>query len=233
MKSPVLILFLLILILGGQARSQTFNWGSEAFSDLADSKGDVLDDTFIFELGAFTGGFIPGADNVMDWKNNWQAFDKADYNGIETPTDDGIYGYFTSSASMTDDGLSDSSDMSPASISFEGLSAYVWIRNSDDPSTSTEWLLARNSAWTFPSAIPGCCDNGTPLEWSTSDLTMSDIPVWGTQEGVVGDGIITDNSVFTLQTATFDDPMLVPEPSVFLLKALAAALFVLRRRRNP
>ncbi|MGJ8642904.1 MAG: PEP-CTERM sorting domain-containing protein [Luteolibacter sp.] len=233
MKTPLSLLFLLFLGFAMEARSQTFNWGSEVFSDLADSKGNVLDDTFIFELGSFTGGFMPGTSNVMEWKDNWQAFDKADYNGIETPTDDGIYGYYTSSASMTDAGLSDSPDMTPGAMSFEGLDAYVWIRNSDDPSLSTEWLLARNSAWTFPTAIPGCCDNGTPIEWSTSDLTMSDIPVWGAQGDETGDGIITSPGTFTLQTATFDEPMLVPEPSVYFLKALGAALLLFRRRRNP
>ncbi|MBG7608905.1 MAG: hypothetical protein IZT59_12890 [Verrucomicrobia bacterium] len=164
MKSPLSLLFLLILLFATEARSQTFNWGSAAFSDLTDSKGDVLDNTFIFELGSFANGFVPGTDNVMEWKDNWQAFDRAGYNGIETPVDDGIYGYFTSSASMTDDGRSDSPDMTPGAVSFEGLNAYVWIQNSPDPSMTTEWMLARNSAWVFPNATPGCCDNDLPIE---------------------------------------------------------------------
>ena len=234
MKTLPTLLFLLILVFGSEARSQTFNWGSAAFSDLTDSKGNVLDTTFIFELGSFTNSFVPGSSNVMEWKNNWQAFDRANYNGIETPVDDGIYGYFTSSAAMTDSGLSNSPHMTPGAMSFEGLDAYVWIRNSSDPSMNTEWLLARNGAWVFPNATPGCCDNGLPFEWSTSDLTMADIPVWGTQGGRVGDGVITSTGgPYTLQTATFDNPMLVPEPSVFFLNVLGATLLVFRRRRAP
>ena len=61
---------------------------------------------------------------------------------------------------------------------------------------------------------------------------MSDIPVLGTQSGVVGDGVTTSSGgPYTLQTATFDEPMLVPEPSVFFLNALAISLLVFRRRR--
>lgn len=232
MKTSRLLLLLVLLFFTTEARSQTFNWGSAVYSDLVDSKGNVLDDTYIFELGSFAGGFTPGMDNVMEWKDNWQAFDRADYNGIETPTDDGIYGYFTSTASMTDSGLSDSAHMTPSAISFEGMDAYVWIRNSPDPSLTTEWMLARNSAWVFPTADPGCCDNGTPIEWSSSDLTASDTPVWGTQGGIVGNGITTSSGgPYTMQTATFDNSMLVPEPSVFLLNVLAATVFAFRRRR--
>lgn len=233
MKSPLTFLFALFLALALEARSQTINWGSEVFSDLVDSKGNTLDDTFIFELGAFVNGFLPDDTNVIGWKDNWQAFDRADYNGIESPVDDGIYGYFTSTVSMTAGGLSDSSEMTPGAISFEGLHAYFWIRNSDDATTNSEWLLARNSAWVFPVLSEGCCDKGLPIEWSTSDLTMSDIPVWGAQENQTGHGLITSPGSFGLQSATFTEAMIVPEPSVFFFKALAAITFVLRRRRNP
>ncbi|MEO0016983.1 MAG: hypothetical protein RLZZ522_266 [Verrucomicrobiota bacterium] len=224
----------LILLLGGLGltagfcNAQTLNWGSPMFSDLVDSKGDVLDDTFVFELGAFVNSFTPDATNTAAWLDNWQTFDAADYNGVETPVDDGIYGYFTAASAMNSSGTGPAS--APGAISFEGLDAYIWVRNSNTPGVGTEWSLSRAGGWQFPSVDPDCCGGDLPLEWSLSDLTPSYVPVWGTQNGVKGGGEITDTGTYTLQTATFV-PIVVPEPSSSILALLGVIIALIHRRR--
>lgn len=202
------------LLAAGSGHGQTLDWGSEVFSDLVDSQGDTLDSVFVFELGAFVDGFVPDETNVGLWHQNWMVFDQASYNAS--------LGYFTSTVTMNDDG---SSSYNPSSISFEGLSAYLWIRNSTDPVEGTEWLLARAASWVFPNAVPGCCDNEPPLQWSVSDLATTDVPVWGNQGGIEGAGHYTVTGNYTLQTYTF-----IPEPSSGVLLLFSAAMLMRRRR---
>ena len=203
--------------------AQQLNWGSTVGaldgSTIVDSTGAALDNTFVFELGAFLDGFTPDESNVDDWITNWRVFDQAAYNSGDI--------YFTGTANMLDDGTSDSPDQTSGAPSFEGLQAYIWIRNSDLAEEGSEWLLTRADSWTFPTATPGCCDNQGVVEWSVSDLDSGDIPVWGNQGGYEGGGSYTTTGPYTLQTYTF-----VPEPSSLLLAAVSG-LLVFRRRRDP
>ncbi len=202
------------------------NWGSPMFSILMDSQGDTLDQSYAFELGAFVPDFAPDETNVEEWAANWRTFDRAAYNGFETPEDDGIYGYFTSSVQMTEGGHSSNPAYSSLGLNFQDLPAYVWIYNSTNPVPGTEWLLARSDSWIFPSYVD-CCENDPPLQWSVSDLDTEDVPLYGSQGGVPGAGVFTNTDVHTLQTYTF-----VPEPSSLIFVSLAGSLMVLRRRRH-
>lgn len=207
-----------LLVSASPLAAQQLNWGSEIGSSLVDSTGAVLDHTFVFELGTFASGFTPAVGNVDDWAANWLVFDQASYNS-------GL-GYFTSTVLMEDDGTSDSPFATLGAPSFEGLDAFLWIRNDDDPVEGSEWLLTRADSWVFPNAIPGCCDNGVPIEWSVSDLEIANVPVWGNQDGIEGAGAYTTTGGYTLQTYTF-----VPEPGSLLLTVMAGCL-ALRRKRN-
>lgn len=222
---PLLGVFTLAL---ASLNAQTLNWGSAVFSDLVDSQGNTLDSTYVFELGAFANGFVPTESNIDLWYGNWQVFDTASYNGLEQADDDGIYGYFTSTVRMNSDGTSDSPSQTPGALSFEGLDAYIWVRNSNLAEEGSEWLLARADTWVFPAAEDDCCGNGPPIEFSTSDLTPTVTPLWGSQGGVTGGGQITSIGFYTLQTATF-----VPEPSTPLLSMFACILLCFRRNRLP
>jgi hypothetical protein len=227
MKSCPLLSIACLLAFGVlPSGAQQLNWGSAAFSDFADSRGAVLDNTFVFEIGAFNAGFVPNSTNIDSWQSNWKVFDRAAYNGIEQPVDDGISGYITGTARMLDNGRSDSLFMTPGAPSFEGLSGYLWVRKGDNPVPGSEWLLTRANAWVFPTAIPGCCDNDTPFEWAISDMGGGDVPKWGKQGVVAGPGEFMDPSAHTLQTYTF-----VPEPSSAVMVLLAGSVMVLRRRR--
>lgn len=218
MKSiHALFMALIMLVTAYRVQAQTLEWGSEVFSDLVDSKEQALDETFIFQLGAFEVGFVPDETNVSEWSTRWVAFSQAGYNQDLT--------YFTGTATMNDDG---SSSYDPGSgIDFSGLEAYIWIRNGDIPVGGTEWLLVRKASWVFPIATPGCCDNQEPLQWSISQLESGDTPVWGSQGGVDGGGVFTSTGNQTLQTFTF-----VPEPGSLLLASASLGLLLRRRMRR-
>ncbi len=211
----------------GSAHSQTLNWGSQVFDDLVDSNGESLNDTFVFEIGSFTNDFVPDESNVSQWHANWRVFDRAiNYNEYSGPEDD-IWGYYTSSARMRDDGTS-TGNQATSGFSFSGLEGYLWVRNSNDPSPTTEWFLARSDQWTFQTATPGCCDNELPDSWSLSDLSNENVtPVFGSQGTFTGGGYSQLPGNHTMQTFTF-----VPEPSSALLSATGLAFLILRRRRS-
>jgi hypothetical protein len=217
---PLLLASIPLLAL--TAPGQTLDWGSPVATDIVDSQGNPITNLFVIEIGAFVDGFTPDETNVNDWFSNWRIFDAATYN----PT----LMYFTSVASMNDDGTS-TSPHSTAGFSFEGLDAFLWIRRGDTPVEGNEWLLTRavssdpSATWEFPDAVPGCCDNEPNLQWSVSDLDGDDIPGWGSQGGVHGDGIYTVTGGYTLQTYTF-----IPEPSSLAFVALSAAMLLRRRR---
>ena len=198
--------------------AQQLDWGHVIGAPVVDSSGLAIDDAFVFELGAFADGFVPDDENVDEWISNWRVFDRASY--------DAEFGWVPSTALMNDDGTSASPHAPSGGPSFEGLQAFIWVRNFDTPEEGTEWFLARADDWVFPSAIPGCCDNGTPLDWSVSDLDTGDTPLWGSQGGVPGWGVVSNPGSFTIQTYTF-----VPEPGRFLMTVMAAALFFRRKRQ--
>jgi hypothetical protein len=217
-----ILMFLITVLLGiavGRTHAQTLNWGSEFASSIVDSEGDVLDSAFVIEIGVFVDGFTPEESNVSDWSAKWWVFDRASYS-MEN-------GYFTSAVHYLNDGTSNSPFQSPGASSFAGLEAYLWVRNSSDPGVGTEWLLTRASSWVFPAPNqnPDCCDTEV-IEWSVSDLTGVDVPVWGNQGGVLGGGFYSVTGSYDLQTHTF-----VPEPSSMMLIAFAGSILTLRRRR--
>lgn len=208
-------LIVALLLLGAMtARSQTVNWGSATESGIVDSHGDPLDEDFVFELGAFGAGFIPNAMNFGDWAANWTIFDTAAYSySSETGA------YFT--------GTRDAQTVGSYSSVFEGIDAYLWIRNGDQ---SENFLATSNTTlgaadWVFPTLDPGCCPNGDVTTWSVSNLG-SGVPIWGSQRDEHGGGEFTAPGPFDLQTHA------IPEPSGLLLLMMGCGFLVIRRRRN-
>lgn len=218
-----------LVVCGGLLHAQQIDWGSAIYSDFIDSEGAVLDETFVFQIGAFDDGFDPEASGPQDWLEHWQIFDQANYNGVEEPVDDGIWGYFISTANMEPDGTSDSVYETPGATSFEGKRAYLWIRNADTPEPGTEWLLVSSESWVFPDAEPGCCGSSLPFEWSTSDLDGEDTPLWGSQGTSRGPGEYSSSAPHTLQTHSFAES--IPEPAAPLLGGVALLICAVRRKR--
>lgn len=210
MKLPFVKLSCLIFLLAAaKVHCQTLNWASLTGSEIVDSHGDPLDGSYLFELGAFTNGFVPDETNQGSWETQWHVFDSAEYS--YTP---GQLGYFT--------GTQDVQNVPAYSSMFEGLKAYIWIRND----ANTEHFLATTSSelWKFPLMVPGCCPNGEGPTWSVSDLDTND-PVWGGQSGHEGFGEHFVSGVFEIQTYA------VPETGSSLLTMLGLGLCMARRRR--
>ena len=195
------LVFLLIL---GVAKSQTLNWASLTDGAIVDRGGEVLNETFIFQLGAFGPDFKPIESNLLEWATNWRVFDTADY------------AYDFSSQALQ--------DVPDYTAMFQGLKAYLWIRNA----ANTDYFLASAAAksgvaaWQFPLLDPGCCPIGI-FSWSISDLG-GDTPIWGSQDGNDGGGGFIAPGPSDIRTHS------VPEPGAWLL-SLVAPLVSLRRRR--
>ena len=229
MKAILLRSAAAISLLAAAAHGQSINWGSEAFSTLVDSYGNTIGQSgYVFELGAFNSGFTPTSNNLMSWFANWRVYDTADYSSEN--------GYFTGAVDMFDNGTSSES----GTTTFAGLNAYIWIRNSNiGENKNTEWLLVRSSSWVFPTPTSHCCDPDLPIEWSVSDLSQADLPLYGGQGGTQGTsddpysrpgpGLVTTplSSGTYLQTYTF-----VPELSSSVLIMVIGVLGLLDRRRT-
>lgn len=212
MNTHILKLVALLLAFGvSSARSQTLDWGSLTQSTIVDSQGDPLDTTFLFQLGTFDVDFTPTQSNLGEWSANWRVFDTAAYSN-----DPINLGYFT--------GTENVQTVSNYESMFEGLQAYLWIRNTAD----TEYLLVTTSSvkWVFPALVEDCCPNGEVTQWSVSDLG-SDVPIWGSQLDNHGGGIYDGSGgPYDLQTHV------VPESSSSMLALLGGCLALVRRRRT-
>jgi hypothetical protein len=123
------------------------NWSSAAFSGHQSSDGISLDDSFVFELGAFADGFVPSAGNVEEWASHWRAAQRTAYNP-ETQ-------FFAASFVVE-------TNEPPFSADAQG---YFWGRSLDRPG---EWFLATDASWTWP--LAGGAD--PPVTWTARTAAM-------------------------------------------------------------
>lgn len=213
MKQHLLkVIAILSLFMAASARSQNLDWASLTGSSIADSEGNVLNNSFVFQLGTFDPSFTPTESNMGDWASHWRVFDQADYSEEN--------GYFTGSQNVQD------FEQAGGDYSmFEGLSAYIWIRNPEN----SEYFLANAANWIFPDYNPECCGSGDiPVTWSISDLA-NNTPVWGGQNG--------NHSAGEYQESTGPFPHdiqthAVPEPATLFLAVLGCSMMLGYRRRQ-
>lgn len=228
-------LFLAILGLALPCHSfgATINWNSEFDSTLIDSSGNLLDETFSFEVGTF-GSFVPTADNMSDWESNWKVFDKAyldDPNGWNSELR-----FFTRSVTHMIDGSSSSDFANPPhttspNLFAEGEVVYLWAYNSKSVQAGSEWALVTDGTagmntrdrWLIPDPNESSSIN---YEWHLDD---ANVVVFGGANDVQGAGQFSANpGSFHLQTAA------VPEPNAALLVmgALGMLVWSTSRRRT-
>ena len=200
-----------------------FDWGSEVYSELFDSYGNRLDSSYTFELGAFDPSFTPTAANIASgaWAANWKVFDSTTINTT--------FDLFRSSAYMLDDGTSTSAFATPG-YDFRGLNAYIWGYNTKSYTETLEWVWFRAPSWVFPASFtPG--PPLTPTDWSISQLTAGDVPLFGRQGTAVGLGFASAPGVlgqYNLQTYTLQVEV-IPEPSTIFIAVLLAAIAIVHR----
>lgn len=207
------------------AQASTVFWGSAFNDNLFDSSGNILDATYSFEIGTFTGGFTPTYQNVDQWQANWHMIDYAsapDSNGWN-PLPSPAGQYFGGTVDFHVDGTSESTRYISPDVYTQGDAVYLWAFNSKVIVPSSEWALVGNSASVWD--IPDPLDTTGSYTWQLADANTT---VIGGANGVQGPGAYsTTPGTFSLQTAV------VPEPgSAFLLLAAAAAHLTRRKRRQ-
>lgn len=126
------------------ANAGQINWRGLANRDHQSSGGLPLTGNVVFELGAFSDGFIPTADNTTSWAEHWSPIDRTFYQASRQ--------LFASTTVV-------SSNAAPFSI---GQDAYIWGYQID--SDASEWILLRKPDWTWPSPNP----SALPLSWIVS-----------------------------------------------------------------
>ncbi len=127
-------IFCLLCLAGSPAAGRTVQWfcdpgGSKLFAD-----GSALDATVRFELGVFTGGFVPSVANRSEWAAHWVAAQRV---GYYPPT-----AVFSGTVTVTGNDA----------LFGAGAKAYIWGFTGD--LENGEWILARESSWTWPTPAP-------------------------------------------------------------------------------
>lgn len=124
-------LSLLLLLLAGKVHGQTtISWCSFVNSTNIKGGGGEMDTGFQFQLGVFTSGFVPTPSNMSEWTNYWVSAQTTDYNPITKS--------FTSDFIVTN-------NVAPFSY---GAKGYIWGRKTT--TVGSEWILMRNTNWTWP-----------------------------------------------------------------------------------
>jgi hypothetical protein len=195
------------------------NFGSTPFGTNLQSDGSAMDSSFTFELGTFTGGFVPTAGNTDQWATNWTPV--VDSGGTPLPDAITSYGTIPFGSSSSFEGFNSEialdHNTSPIDIGAQG---YVWGYNT--LAGDGEWILLTNTdpsdKWTFGDA---------------SGITFSEAwTVGSADEAIVGAINFTDGgAAIAMQTANVSLPPAVPEPSTTIVLAATAFAFAFRRRR--
>lgn len=224
----------MLLLAVPSSRASTIFWGSDFNDLLYDASGQPLDGSFSFEIGSFANGFVPTTDNINDWAANWKVFDRA-FDPTPNDPDDGdpegwntADQFFVGTVEHTSSGGSSSPDANPSSVFVQGEIVYLWVYNTKDRNTDTEWALVTDGSglgdsandWVFPDPADPA---STSYDWQLAD---ADEAVFGGLNGTTGGGL-----PYRLQTSLVP----VPEPGTLVFGgcAVLAALFSRRRPSRP
>ena len=139
---------------GTDVHAERIYWSSTAGAVNETSALMPMDGSFNFELGVFSGSFVPSSSNKAQWAANWVPAQRVAYH----ETDRQFAGLFT----VVDNSL-------PFTV---GKAAYVW--GFQGGVASSEWILFRKStptAWTWPAPNPM---NPNLIYWNAAAATAVD-----------------------------------------------------------
>lgn len=164
----------LLCLVGSPVTGRTIQWFCDPGGSKLFSGGAALDGAIQFELGVFADGFVPSVENRSEWTSHWVPAQRVDY--------------VASTAVFNGTVTVDANDV-PFTV---GAKAYIWGFTGD--LEDGEWILARQSTWTWPAPDPFV---PFQLEWNIGAATE-----------VLAGTVIASGSPFLLQTAAVGD--LVP-----------------------
>jgi MYXO-CTERM domain-containing protein len=237
---PKLTLSLLSLLFAGGLHAQTVDWGTSVALNSNGPGGATTTQSFLsdgsdmpasmtWDLGYFSGGFVPNQTNFSMWNDNWVSLQTA---FLQPSPDFNLSGHIN--------------DVGAAAANQQG---YIWAYSDRAAMgvAGTEALLVTASDWIMPTVPNQITFDIADFTGSPDDDNMT--VVWGRVDRIIegaggvlqGGGIITDpqadsNSpdysavTFEVQTATWATP--VPEPSSALVALLGIFGLFGRRKRG-
>jgi hypothetical protein len=122
-------------------------WSCAIFQTNLTSTGAPLDETWVFELGAFVTGFTPNSSNTANWTANWRPAQRSFYNTT--------FRSFGASFEMVN-------NAAPFGTNQFG---YIWAHNCS--ATNGQWMLVSAPTWKWPLAT----GVDPPQEWSVLNAT--------------------------------------------------------------
>lgn len=228
---------LVIVLLGWTAmmvRSPggSIDWGTAFNDELYDAGGSPLTAAFEFEMGTFSGGFVPTLANSGAWESQWKAMETASFNAPMQ--------YVAENSILTSNGPDliwerdqtgdEEAALSNPHLFAPGETVYVWTFNSKTLTEATQWALVTGAGatldtdWTLSAALGDPV--ATTRQWR---LSNADLSIVGGLHDLRGPGSYDATPAsFTLQTTLM---VPIPEPGSSVLLVFAAVLSL--RRRPP
>ena len=139
-----------LILAASPAGATQVDWNGLPFSTNLTSTGQPWDDSWVAELGSFTGAFAPSAANTTAWAAAWRAASRSVYQP-GTGYFAGSYSYNTNTAPF-----------------LTGTRAHLWLFNPQAP--QGEWILLTNPAWTWPA---GSAFDPFTTTWASFDATQT------------------------------------------------------------
>ncbi len=150
MKASLFSVVILLFLIGSGApcaHGSQINWQSRPFATHQTSEGTPLDETYLFELGAFRDGFTPSAANTGSWASHWVVAARSSFNVANE--------VFGGSHILEN-------NEAPFTTTNRG---YIW---GFATSGINEWVLISDPSWLWP-------ETGDPLtfpeDWAVSTAT--------------------------------------------------------------
>ena len=153
--NATLMTVVLAVGIASPCHAERIHWYGPTFKTNVTSTGELIDQEMAFELGLFTDGFVPTAENAAEWTSHWLAAQRANYS---------TEGDFFTGKFVVDQ----------ASSPFTGgKQAYIWgFRGGVG---SSEWILLKKDTWKWPvlAADQGVVarDPLSALEWNAAEAT--------------------------------------------------------------
>ncbi len=153
--APIALAIASVFATNGNAdAAATVNYSSVVGTTNLQSDGTPMDASFRFQIGTFSGGFAPAADNTVEWLAHWvPLFDAAGdpiagataaFDEIPLPTPP-----FPAGAAHT--GFSGTAEFDHNEMPFTTDSqVYIWGYNNRLNPGSAEWILVTDTTWLWP-----------------------------------------------------------------------------------